>query len=487
MKKGITLLIMIVATCCSTTSAQKVEKGKDLIPQGIHIALHADSILKELKEIRKTQDSAFSMQYNAQKKRHEEIDSIRKASAGKGKSEIGIMAQIEDNTNEKFWSSGFTLVAILSFLLGLFTFWFQQKTERHTKNVSISSQIGVLKDLPRHFYRNLVCTVAIIIKYRHKDNRRGEYFKAYPSEANVMKLQTLPEEFILSIDTAEDDIYKEMHHQKLLFKNYNLEVAVASEHFSHKNMKEESLTNDYDNILYKPIALVKGIEKLYGILDAYNQNIWWKENFPKCARWMIKIGLLKEKQPDAEAYICNVINTFVTTHFDKLDFKKIRYQMQKTCINEIVNNDRFNEYIEYNNKQGVERSLNDLLSLYKIEGCKHFLSKEENRNETKFYIDIHSFKEYFFNAYKEELKNCKNNEIEKKVESHYLNIILDAVSTDSLLYNYGLNGIEYETAVRTYFECWRKDKCEVKELLYNMLKMDAVIELPIIGMIEHEG
>ena len=60
MKKGITLLIMIVATCCSTTSAQKVEKGKDLIPQGIHIALHADSILKELKEIRKTQDSAFT-------------------------------------------------------------------------------------------------------------------------------------------------------------------------------------------------------------------------------------------------------------------------------------------------------------------------------------------------------------------------------------------------------------------------------------------
>lgn len=55
---------------------------------------------------------------------------------------------------------------------------------------------------------------------------------------------------------------------------------------------------------------------------------------------------------------------------------------------------------------------------------------------------------------------------------------------------YKLNKLEdnvYREAVKSYLEFWQKDEWTLKDLLYNMLKMDAVLELPIIGMIEHEA
>ena len=45
----------------------------------------------------------------------------------------------------------------------------------------------------------------------------------------------------------------------------------------------------------------------------------------------------------------------------------------------------------------------------------------------------------------------------------------------------------YQEALKSYLEFWQKDKWTLKDLLYNMLKMDAILELPIIGMIEHEN
>lgn len=492
MKKRIVLSIIATILCCGMISSKHTEqKNVQKTEENLQFSKNISFILEEVKELRRIQDSVFSIQYEMQKKRIEDIDSIRKANAGKGKSEIGIMAQIEDNTNEKFWSSGFTFVAILSFVFGFFTFWFQQKTERHTKNVSVSSQLGVLKDLPRHFYRNMVCTVAMLIKYRHEDNRKGNLFKAYPSEANVMKLQSLPEEFILSIDTAGDDIYKEMHQQKLLIKNYNLEVMVASEHFSRKNIKEESLTNDYDNILYKPIALVRGIHKLYHMLEAYNKHIWWKENVPKLAAWLKKGRIMSEKQADKGEYVCNVITTFVMTHFDKLDFNKIKSDMQKTYFNDINEDKDFKRYIEYNGKRGIDRSMDDLLKLYPAEDNIHFLTKKEIKGqantEIKHYIDKEKFKKHFFQTYEKILKESREKNVTEKIEKHLLSTILNATDTNTLLQIYELKGKGYDTAIESYFSFWLKEEWEVKELLYNILKIDAIIELPIIGMIEHEG
>lgn len=85
------------------------------------------------------------------------------------------------------------------------TFEAQKQTEQHTSNAPKSAQIGKLKDLPRHFYRNLICACAMTLKYYDDSNKKiwGKRIN-YPSESNVLKLKTLPDEIIYDIDEEEN-------------------------------------------------------------------------------------------------------------------------------------------------------------------------------------------------------------------------------------------------------------------------------------------
>lgn len=450
--KNILLLLLLAGSFTTGTAQEKTTNPK--------IAVTMDSIFNKLDDIYKLQDTI-------QKKREAELDSVFNTQEGKKHSEFGIMAQIEKNTYEDFWESGWTAFAISTLIISIITFLAQMSTESHTRNVSIDSQLGMLEDLPRHFYRNLVCTVAMLLKYRHRHNRNTAEgtFKSYPSEGNVMKLQTLPEEFILPIDMGNDKIFDEMHEQKLLFKNYNIEVATASEHFSRKNIKEKSLVNDYDNLLFKPIFLIRNICKLYGMLKK-----------KKC----------RFTRQNPEKYVCNVVCTFVMEHFNKLNFSNISSGMQMKYFDGIYRNEDFEEYIRYDSstkydkpgepiyRNGIERSLNLLLGMLKDEKLKLFITCEKG----KYIIKRSEFITYFLKAKKDEIER---NKIKDKVDN-----ILKSKDIAIPMKEYGLNGVSYEKAVKSYLSFWQKDKWEVKNLLYNMLKIDAISEFTIIGMIEHD-
>lgn len=445
------------------------EKGQEVVQKADTLTkaeTKSSTVLEELQEIKKIQSDAYNFQKELQKQRQNEIEEFNARQEGKKQSDIGVMAQIEDNTHEKFWSSGWTFFAYVTLAVSLITFYAQWRTERHTKNVSIDSQLGVLKDLPRHFYRNLVCTIAMLIKYRHKDNKDNDFFKAYPSEANVMKLQTLSEEFILPIDTANNHIFDEMHEQKLLFKNYNLEVAAASDHFSRKKITEKSLVNDFDNILFKPIFLIMKLYKLYFML---NKKKWRPERM----------------NPDI--YVSNVLCTFVGEHFSKLNFNNIENEMQRKYYDEIYQNENFKPYIVYDKStqyddpekpiisNGIERSLNVLLGLLKDVELECFLVKRKDG----YFINRVKFETYFYGIWEEELKKNKKLELTGN--------ILGEKNIDALIEGLDLKGKSHETAVRSYLKYWRKNEWEVKEFLYNMMKIDSIFELRIIGMIEHEA
>ena len=429
---------MALLSCGMTSATQGKEPAKPTTEQ----------ILDELKLIRAMQDRQDSLQ----KARQADVDSIMQTRQMEGHSEVGIMAQIEDNTNEKFLTGGLTLIAIIGLVFGFFTFWYQQKTERHTKNVSISSQLGVLKDLPRHFYRNLVCTVAMLFKYKHKDNMNSDNsFKSYPSEANMLKLQTLPEEFILSIDTSDDKVYDEMHEQKLLLKNYNLEVGVASNHFARKTIKESSLKNDFDSLLFKPIYLISRLCNLHIMLKGKG---WFT---PKST---------------PEDYVNEALCTFAMEHFAKWDFDKVKEKFPKEPCNEI-----FAEKSPIISSS-IERGLNQLLKLVENEKSLQFIEVYEMEDgKKKYFINQSKFVNYFMKS--------KADDMEKNKKKDFIDDVLNSYDVESLLETHELTGKEYESAIRSYLEFWKKDEWEVKDLLYNMLKMDAVLELPIIGMIEH--
>lgn len=460
MKMKNLLLLLLLAGSFTIGFAQ------DKAPE-VKTSVVKDSVQEKILE---RLDSIYKLQNSIQEERKADLQSApmnSKDSTEKRRSDIGVMRDIAKNTEEKFWISGWTFFALFTFLaslgVSLFTSVMQFRTERHTKNVGIGSQLGVLDDLPRHFYRNLVCTVAMLIRYRHADNRNTATgtFRTYPSEANVMKLQTLPEEFILPIDMGTDKVFDEMHEQKLLFKNYNIEVASASEHFSRKHIHEKSLVNDFDNLLFKPIYLITRLCNLYEMLK--NSKEWTRDE-----------------------YVCNVVCTFVMEHFCKLSLGKFKYGMQGKYLQGIMKNADFVEFIRYDMStlydrpggpiysNGIERSTGMLLGLYKQCEPKRFISGKDG----KYVIDSSEFKKYFLKVKKQEI-------IEKKKED-IVNEVLNCTNIDNVMDTYSLKGTAYADAIRSYLAFWQKDKWDLKELLYNMLRMNAISELPIIGMIEHE-
>lgn len=60
------------------------------------------------------------------------------------------------------------VVSVFSMIYAILTYYAQKNTELHTTNAPISVQQWKLMDLPRHFYRNLVCTCSLILKFRNE-------------------------------------------------------------------------------------------------------------------------------------------------------------------------------------------------------------------------------------------------------------------------------------------------------------------------------
>ena len=239
-----------------------------------HIADSAEynAILRELKEIKAIQDSTYQQRLRAAEKRMQEAEFRRGNNQDYELSEYGVMSNIEKNTKPSFICDDVNaigvaalIVAFASLIVAGVTLNAQKKTEEntrlaeeHTKRAPISVQKGKLEDLPRHFYRNLVCTCSQIFLFNDKANRDSSGRRiCYPSESNVLKLQTLPDDIILPIDVENEKVYKSMHELRLLFRNYSQEVTVAAEHISRANITDESLFQDFDNLLFKPMLLTK--------------------------------------------------------------------------------------------------------------------------------------------------------------------------------------------------------------------------------------
>ncbi len=377
---------------------------------------------------------------------------------------------IEKNTHTNFWLDGLTCFAIASFVISLGISWKtfrkQSETEAHTRNVSKSVQDGKLNDMLRHLYRNLVCTTSMLLKYRHESNRDGEYYKTYPSEANMLKLQVLPDDFIFNIDVANDKVFRLMHEQKLLLRNYNLEIEVANKHFSRKDITEESIINDIDNILYKPLFLIDKIFDLRFAMKAMDGN----------------------KTYTKDKYLVDVVCIFVEAHFNNLKFTNLKTNEQCERCKEIIKENKFDCYISCGDRNGIARACDEKLFKQpkeEIKQPKEIISWTEehskDKKDIKCYINKSEFVEYF----------KKQIEINYKEESHLKEIQekIQIITSKDVNEFYDKCKIreEFKDCLKEYFDFWNSnDKCEAKAFIYNILKIDAILEMPIIGMIQHE-
>lgn len=456
------VLTAVISICFFySAQAQVIQSGSNVQADSTQV-----QILGELKAI-------HQFQIEEREQRKKDIAEWRSKGDNKEQeestSDIGMMAKIEDNTHQHPMRDGWNLygwiaftIALASAIIALVTLREQSKTEKHTQKAPRDAQLGVLKDLPRHFYRNLACTCAAHYKFRSQTTRMK-----YPSEANILKLTTLPDEFILPIDSSSDIEYKKMHEEKLLFKNYNLEVEVAAKHFAIKNISDDSLKNDYDNLLFKPLFLTTRMLELQDMITS-------------------------DSKTSVENGVVYSIYAFVKEHFEKVNYKAfIENKNNEIKLLEGIVNDS-----DFKNKIGVKddsisRSLKMLLK-YKTSDSDvvEFLTRKRDDGEFigtgEVLLDTEKgFKEYFIKHYSSETINGSK----KGLDSFEKALSVNNEDDFSLVFNGGEktdNSTSAFKALSFYFTFMNSKNWDVKELLFTILKIDSVLEMSKIGMIEYQ-
>lgn len=141
------------------------------------------------------------------------------------------------------------------------TFKSQENTEKYTletqgntQRISIDSQKGLMIDLVRHLYRNLVVTYAVKTKLEHLG-----YEKCYPSEEHLLKLKVPIENIHLDAFYDKKELYTEVNKLYLLLRNYNTEIDVALRHFPRREIDVAIKKHDLDTLMFKPEYLVEKI------------------------------------------------------------------------------------------------------------------------------------------------------------------------------------------------------------------------------------
>ena len=426
-------------------------------------------------------------------------------------------------------------VAFFSLIFAAITYLAQSKTEKHTQNAPISAQVGQFKDLTRHLYRNVVCTSAAIARYNSKENKLPNHLdtdtkrEAYPSESNFNKLKTMPDDVILDID-VDENTYAVLHELRVLLRNYNIEIDVASKHISNASIWNKALIQDFDNLLFKPLHLVKAALGPESLLLSTDSGIR-----PLSDRGLL---IVIEEHFDKLRSNFNTLGKKKSQAYLKAFFGSVSTNQEKAGIDSSVQK-AFNKIIDETGS--VKRSVDNLAKL----GCEEYGSDFTKKSENGYSItlDKDDLKKYL-----ESLDKQVSDEIEESIEKRKRKLlwakmvailspfkrekfrervqILDASiirmkkqldnkpkeklwkfvegltsiigaqdefkafsSLGVVNYTLGADNVSYEElfkSIRPYLEYISQKGWVFNDLLYVMLAIDASIEVNRIGMVNYE-
>lgn len=415
-------------------------------------------------------------------------------------------------------------IALLSLAVAAITLYAQSKTEKHTQNAPISVQIGQFKDMTRHLYRNLVCTSAAIARYKNSDNKFSEEsgptgkYKAYPSESHFVKLKAMPDDVILDID-ANKATYKELHELKVLLRNYNVEIDVASNHISNPVVWKEAIEQDFNNLLFKPLHLVKEAFEPESLMMSADSG---KRPIPDRSVMIILEEHFKKLKENLDKLTEDTSIKYLQDFF-RIPENASQSEMDEFSIfaNAVKNN--FSEIID--SKDGVKKSLKNLAEKawdsfgsritekvkdeegkdkYTISISKtdflNYLDARERENLSKIVSKInHMIRKNRCELFKEKLKAAvcrsnrentlkrvkmleasleKNKQRKKQLETPELKTFVDNLSSDPKLTNISV--------IEPYLSYINREEWKFEELLYLILAVDTSIEAGKIGMVNYE-
>ena len=314
------------------------------------------------------------------------------------------------------------------------------------------------------------------LKYYDDSNKRWGVRMNYPSESNVLKLKTLPDEIIYDID-EEEKSYTIRHEFKLLLRNYNTEVDIAAEHFSRKNISEDAINQDIDNIIFKQLFL------LYRSYD-------------------ILLTLSNVAYPQI---VADSLHTMIKEHFNKLhdntllDMKNDFFHYVNNILLD-VNDTKGKE----NEKEKFKKHIDPKDSLYRSYGMilksinEYYKNQDTKRiNKTEFNGICFNIKEGKIEVDKKKFINSLHNEGGNKsdVLSKFVNDFCNISELDGLLKAYqkergNLNEEEIKNnqaifdKTSAYFKYLGEgSKWDFKDLLLHIVVFDCVLETKKIGMV----
>lgn len=380
---------------------------------------------------------------------------------------------VKGDVNGSFFWSNLNFYGIVGVVLALFSLLYtfrsyvsQSQTESNTRNVPIKDQINKFRDLTRHEYRNLVVVLTTAMKFFADDNAKDGMRKAYPSESHILKLQAAPEDFVLDINPQMAATVSEM---RLLLRNYNIEINVACNHLVRPAINDDAVYRDYDNLIFKPLFLVRNACNMEAQLKE-EENLCWREAFKR--HFHISKQPEQTKQQRVDALLVRSIKIIIKEHL-----KKIAINLPKV-VDELARMQKNSpeEYEQYRQYFNVLTS-NDGLTLKAVD--------HTNALDRSFGYIFRGMIDYDKNKRKSMLWQWGN-----ELDDDCISVLDSIRDIKPVLADFKQLDAERLAWVEEYGSALVKvqanNRFDFVEFFALMLKMDVIVELRNIGMVNYD-
>lgn len=380
---------------------------------------------------------------------------------------------VKGDVNGSFFWSNLNFYGIVGVVLALFSLLYtfrsyvsQSQTESNTRNVPIKDQINKFRDLTRHEYRNLVVVLTTAMKFFADDNAKNGMRKAYPSESHILKLQAAPEDFVLDINPQMAATVSEM---RLLLRNYNIEINVACNHLVRPAINDDAVNRDYDNLIFKPLFLVR---------NACNMEAQLKEEENLCWREAIKRHFHISKQPEltkqqrVDALLVRSIKIIIKEHLKKIaiNLPKVIDELARMQKNSPEEYERYRQYFNV-------LTSNDGLTLKAVD--------HTNALDRSFGYIFRGMIDYDKNQRKSMLWQWG-----KELDDDCISVLDSIRDIKPVLADFKQLDAERLAWVEEYGSALVKvqanNRFDFVEFFALMLKMDVIVELRNIGMVNYD-
>lgn len=380
---------------------------------------------------------------------------------------------VKGDVNGSFFWSNLNFYGIVGVVLALFSLLYtfrsyvsQSQTESNTRNVPIKDQKNKFRDLTRHEYRNLVVVLTTAMKFFADDNAKDGMRKAYPSESHILKLQAAPEDFVLDINPQMAATVSEM---RLLLRNYNIEINVACNHLSRPAINDDAVNRDYDNLIFKPLFLVRNACNMEAQLKE-EENLCWREAIKR--HFHISKQSEQTKQQRVDVLLVRSIKIIIKEHL-----KKIAINLPK-LIDELARMQKNSpeEYEQYRQYFNVLTS-NDGLTLKAVD--------HTNALDRSFGYIFRGLIDYDMNKRKSMLWQWGN-----ELDDDCISVLDSIRDIKPVLADFRQLDAERLAWVEEYRSALVKvqanNRFDFVEFFALMLKMDVIVELRNIGMVNYD-